>query len=269
MHKLFQTALFTIRDQLRHKSYYVLLGGSILLLFLFRGCYHADFNVNGRGIDSAAFAGYISIIAFQIVCYAMFLLTILLSMKILTRDKNDGAMVMFLSRPVSRWQYILGRISGTWFLSTVFMLILHGILLGITWSQTGNILSSLLPASLLSAVNLLCIITMVCLFSLFMPDFIAAAISFGFIAIGFFSEAGYQIIQGKLFQAISQGNISPDYSLWRVLYPKINMLQYYAGTMISQSDFQGMGLVHPIVNVLAYLLVAGALLLVIFHRKEV
>lgn len=269
MHKLFQMALFTIRDQLRHKSFYVLLGGSTLLLFLIRGCYTADFHVNGKAIDASAFVGYISIISFQIVCYTMFLLAILLSMKILTRDKNDGAMVMFLSRPMSRWQYIFGRITGTWFISTAFMLVLHAILLGITWSQTGNILIGLLPASLLSAVNLLCIIIMVCLFSLFMPDFMAALTSFGIITIGLFSEAGFQIVQGKLFQAISQGNVPPGASLWRVFYPKVSMLQYYAGTIINQSDFQGMGLVHPIINVLVYLLIAGILLLLIFGRKEV
>jgi len=269
MGKLLQILLFTIRDMLRQKSVYILLAGCILLLLLVRGCYSAEFNVNGRVIDTAHLTAYISVIAFQLICYAMFPLAILLAMKIVTRDKADGAMVMFLCRPVARWQYVIGRILGAWVVSALFLMVLQGVLMVIVWSQTGGMLTSLLPGALIAALNLLCIITLVFLLSLLMPDFVAAAAGFAIIAVGFFSEAGYQLLQGKLFQAVTQGNIPADSSLWRILYPKLNMLQYYAGTVVAQSDFHGMGQVHPLINVLIYILGAMTLSLFLFRRMEV
>ena len=172
MGKLLLILLFTIRDMLRQKSVYVLLAGCILLLLLVRGCYSAEFNVNGRVLDPAHLFAYISVIAFHLVCYAMFPLAILLAMKIVTRDKADGAMVMFLCRPVARWQYVIGRILGAWVVSALFMMVLQGVLMAIVWSQTGGILMGLLPGGLIAALNLLCIITLVFLLSLLMPDFL-------------------------------------------------------------------------------------------------
>jgi hypothetical protein len=66
-----------------------------------------------------------------------------------------------------------------------------------------------------------------------------------------------------------QGSIHSDSSLWRILFPKINMLQYYAGSVVQNDQFQAMGPVHPTVNVLGYTLVLGIVLVIAFNRKEV
>ena len=269
MNKLIQTFLYTLRDQTRYKSFFILLAIAALFVFLVRGCYHMDYVVNGQKVDSVAFAQHVSNIVFQVICYGMFLMTTLLSMKLFSRDRNDGSTVMFLCRPVHRWQYVLGRILGTWMLCTLFMMTLHAVIFAITWSNTGQPVPGFLLASLVSSVNVLFITVTACLFSMFMPDFIAALACVGIIGIGFISETGYRIIQSDVFQAMSRGNVPTDSSLWRILFPKINMLQFYAGTMINDDAFKGMGYFHPVINVLIYIVCAGVVLMVVFNRKEV
>jgi len=246
MNRLIQTVLYTLRDQTRYKSFFILLAIAALFVFLVRGCYHMDYVVNGQKVDSVAFARHVSNIVFQVICYGMFLMTILLSMKIFSRDRDDGSTVMFLCRPVQRWQYAFGRILGIWLLCTLFMMVLHAVIFVIAWLNTGQPVLGFLLASLVSSVNLLFITVTVCLFSMFMPDFIAALACVGIIGIGFISEIGHRIIQSDIFQAMSRGNIPDDAALWRLLYPKISMLQFYAGTVISDNIFQGMGYFHPV-----------------------
>jgi ABC-type transport system involved in multi-copper enzyme maturation permease subunit len=269
MNNLIKTALYTIRDQTRHKSFYIILIISALFVFLIRGCYDANLTINQQKLDHTEIAWHISTIVFQVICYGMFLMTALLSMKIFSRDQSDGSTVMYLSRPVDRWQYVFGRISGIWVVCLLFMLLLHTIIFFITWSKTGNLVPGFLAASLIASINLLLITCMVCLFSLFMPDFVAAFASIGIIGIGFISETGYRILQSKIVQDISRGDLTTDASLWQICFPKFNMLQYYAGTVIKNSEFQGMGPIHPVINVLIYLIVAGVLLLVVFNRREI
>ncbi len=163
-----------MRDQMRHKSFYVLLGLSILFVLTIRGCYDGGYTVNGKMVDNATVAWHVSKIVFHLISSGMFLMASMLSMKIFSRDHEDGSVVLFLSRSVFRWQYVLGRVTGTWVLCLVFMFILHLTIFLTVWAKTGTIISGYLTASLVCSINLLFVIACVCFLSLFMPDFISA-----------------------------------------------------------------------------------------------
>ena len=111
----------------------------------------------------------------------MFLMVSMLSMKIFSRDHKDGSMILFLSRSVVRWQYVLGRIAGTWVLCLVFMFLLHLTIFLTVWLNTGETITGYLTASIVSSINLLFVILCVCFLSLFMPDFISAAFTLGIL----------------------------------------------------------------------------------------
>ena len=125
MNNLARISIITVKDLMRQKSFYVLLAIAIVFVLLLRNCYHGSYIVNGRSVDQVSLAFHASLIAFHMIAAGMFLMTTMLSMSIFSRDRDDGSMVMFLSRAVDRWQYMLGRIIGTWVLSTLFMFILH------------------------------------------------------------------------------------------------------------------------------------------------
>ena len=81
---------YTIRDQMRHKSFYVLLGLSILFVLMIRGCYNGQYVVSGKQLDSITVAWHVSKIVFQVIASGMFLIVILLLMKIFSKDHEDG-----------------------------------------------------------------------------------------------------------------------------------------------------------------------------------
>jgi len=260
---------YTIRDQMRPKSFYILLGISILFVLMIRGCYNSDYMVNGKALDSMTVAWHVSRIVFQIIAAGMFLTAALLSMRIFSRDHADGSLVLFLSRPVFRWQYVFGRVIGTWILCLVFMFILHAAIFLTVWTKTGVMIPGYLTASLISSINLLFIIACVCLLSLFMPDFISVMFTMGVLFVGFVSDGSHQVINSEILKSIipAVGDAAP--ALWRILYPKVFMLQTYAGVLITESEFNNMGPFHPVLNLTFFIMLLMTLMLIRFNRKEV
>jgi ABC-type transport system involved in multi-copper enzyme maturation permease subunit len=259
----------TIRDQMRHKSFYVLLGLSILFVLMIRGCYSGQYVINGKQLDNITVAWHVSKIVFQAITSGMFLIVILLSMKIFTRDHEDGSLVLFLSRPVFRGQYILGRIAGTWFLCLVFMFILHATIFFTVWVKTGAIIPGYLTASLVCSINLLFIAVLVCFLSLYLPDFMSAVFTVGILFVGYISDGGHQILNSEILKAaVPSAGASPP-ALWRILYPKVYMVQAFADSIINQSSFNSMGPLHPILNVSFFIILITMLMLVVFNKKEI
>jgi ABC-type transport system involved in multi-copper enzyme maturation permease subunit len=267
MDNLIKIALVTIKDQMRQKSFYLLLAIAVLFILFIRSCYHGDYSVNGQAVDSVTVAWHASLFVFHFIAAVMFLMTSMLAMSVFSRDRDDGSMVMLLSRPVDRWQYVLGRISGIWILSTAFMFILHLTIFLIVLSSTGGMVSGYLTASILCSVNLLFAIVLTCLLSLYLPNFIAAIFTLGIIGISFISDGAYQAMQNELVKSVISGDT--QLSLWRIIYPKVYMFQYYASTLISNNELEGMGPTYTWANVALYTVVLAAAILWSFNRKEV
>ena len=269
MNNVIKITIYTMRDQMRHKSFYVLLGLSILFILTIRGCYDGGYTVNGKMVDTATVAWYVSKIVFHLIAVGMFLMVSMLSMKIFSRDHKDGSTVLFLSRSVFRWQYILGRVTGTWVLCLVFMFILHLTIFLTVWLKTGTIIAGYLTASLVCSINLLFVIACVCFLSLYMPDFISALFTMGILFVGFISDGGYQIINSDIVRSAVPFSTDGGPALWRVLYPKVFMLQAYADAIISKSEFHSMGPFHPLLNLSLFILLIMMSMLICFNRKEI
>jgi len=269
MNNFIKIATFTIVDQMKHKSFYVLLVISILFVLMIRGCYQGEYIVNGRQINNITLAWHVSKIVFQIIAVGMFLMVSMFSMKIFSRDHADGSLILFLSRPVFRWQYVLGRIAGTWALCLVFMFLLHLTIFLTVWTKTGATIPGYLTASLVCSINLLFIIVCVCFLSLFMPDFISAVFTMGILLVGFISDGGHQIINSEIVKSAVPSTLNADPALWRILYPKVFMVQAYADSIISKSRLSTMGPFHPMLNLSLFILLIMVLLLISFNKKEI
>ncbi len=267
MDNLIKIALATIKDQMRQKSFYLLLAIAVIFILFIRSCYRGDYSVNGQPVDNVTVAWHASLFVFHFIAAVMFLMTSMLSMSVFSRDSDDGSMVMFLSRPVDRWQYVLGRISGIWILSTVFMFILHLTIFLIVLSNTGGMVSGYLTASLLCSLNLLFAIVLTCLLSLYLPNFIAAIFTLSIIGISYISDGAYQAMQSELVKSFVSGD--SQISLWRILYPKVYMFQSYASTLISNNELEGIGPMYTWPNVALYTVVLAAAILWSFNRKEI
>ena len=267
MNNLIKIAFFTIKDQMRQKSFYLLLAIAVLFILLIRSCYHGDYSVNGQQVDNVSVAWHASLLVFHFIAAGMFLMTSMLAMGVFSRDSDDGSLVLFLSRSVDRWQYALGRIAGIWVLSAGFMFILHLTIFLIVLANTGGMIAGYLTASLLCSVNLLFAIVLTCFLSLYLPNFMAAIFTLGIICISFISDGAYQAMQTELVQLLISGD--RPISTWRIFYPKVYMLQHYASTLISNTQFEGMGHMYTWLNIVLYTVVLAAAVLLGFCRREI
>ena len=149
------------------------------------------------------------------------------------------------------------------------MFILHLTIFLTVWAKTGTIISGYLTASLVSSINLLFVIACVCFLSLFMPDFISALFTMGILFVGFISDGGYQVINSDIVRSAVPSSVDLGPALWRVLYPKVFMVQAYADAIISKSEFRNMGSFHPLLNLSFFILLIMTLMLGCFNRKEI
>jgi ABC-type transport system involved in multi-copper enzyme maturation permease subunit len=270
MRKFKKIVLYTIADIMNHRSVYVALAFCILFVLLLRGCFHGPIMINGQEMDPAVIAEHLSRVAFHLIAGGALMIACLLSMRLLGRDREDGTAVMMLSRPVRRAEYLAGRVAGLWGVSCLFMLLLQLTVVLLSVFRAGGALPGYVPASLLCCLNLLFITVFVCLLSLLLPEFLAAAVAFLVITVSFISESAFHVMQSDLLKAAlgNEVEVEVTVSLWRSLFPKVAGLQYYASSLLGNEPYQSMGPVSPVLNIALYTALLAGVLLWRFRHEE-
>lgn len=269
--KLLSVIKFTILDELHNKSFYVLTLICMFFVFLLRGCFKSPVTFNGQQVDSVTVGWHASIAAFNIIASAGVLIAILLAMRVLRRDKDNGMLIAILSKPVQRLEYIAGKIIGLWILAYGLTLLLHLAVYIIMLINSGARIPLFIPASLVTSVNVLFAVSLVLLFSLIMPDFIAALSALGICIISLISDSIFAVFQNQGVQSmvgdIAQQQTS-SIALWRIIWPKIVAVQYFSTSLITDTGFNFPGPVHPVVNILIYCSVIFGFLYLKFSKEE-
>ena len=267
-------AHYTLSDEVRQKSFVVMFVICVLGVFLSRGCYQGNYMVNGQLLNAGTVAGTVSKATFHIIAVCVMLITALLSMRVFRRDLDNGMQACFLSKPITRWQYVLGKILGLWALSVPFMFILHGIVFFITSLHLKVVMPEYLAASLLCSFNLLFVIIAVLLLSLLMSDIIAFLCVMAIVVAGFVADWIHAINQNQMVQAIMQPSTHSQADLtWSnavyYIWPKLSGTQQFASSLIGHEGFHGFVSLYPIINVLLYCLILMGLLFWRFRSEEV
>ncbi len=272
---IIKIAKYTLTDEVRQKSFIVMFVICSIFVFLVRGCYHGNYMVNGQVLDTRTAALTVSKVTFHVIAAGMMLITALLSMRIFKRDRDEGMQSCILSKPITRRQYVMGKILGLWSLSVLFMFILHSIVFLITSINLNVVMPEYLAASLLCSFNLLFVVVTVLLLTLLMPDIVAFLCVMGIAVIGSVADGIYAINQSRMAQMmlLQQGpHPHSGLTLWKVVYylwPKLSDTQHLASSLIGSEGFQGIGSVYPLINVLLYCLILGALLFRCFKNEEI
>jgi ABC-type transport system involved in multi-copper enzyme maturation permease subunit len=270
---IIRIAKYTLIDEVRQKSFIILFVICAIFVFLVRSCYHGDYRVNGQFLDAGTVVSALSKVTFHLISAGAMLIAALLSMRVFRRDRDDGMQSCILSKPIARWQYIMGKIIGIWALSALFMFMLHSIVFLITSLNLKVVIPGYLIASLLCSLNLLFVVISVLLLSLLMPDIIAFLCVMGIGIVGLVADGISAISHSQMAQGmLQQSGSQPDLTGWRVVYylwPKLSGTQQVASSVISSEGFQGLGSVYPLINVLIYVLILGALLFRLFRNKDI
>ena len=266
---------YTLIDEVQQRSFIVMFVICAVCVFLVRGCYQGNYMVNGQALDAGTIVRTLSKVVFHIISAGVMVITALLSMRIFRRDRAEGMQSCALSKPIARWQYVTGKIMGLWVLSVLFMFILHSIVFLITSINLKVFMPEYLVASLLCSINLLFVVIAVLLLSLMMPDIVAFLCVLGigivgFVADGIAAASHSQIAQAMLQQ--SAGHPQPDLTWWKVVYllwPKLLGVQQLASSLIESESSHGFGPIYPLINILLYCLILGALLYKRFSKEDV
>ncbi|MDD2541512.1 MAG: ABC transporter permease subunit, partial [Desulfuromonadaceae bacterium] len=176
---------YTLIDEVQQRSFVIMFVICALCVFLIRGCYQGNYMVNGHSLDAETVVITLSKAVFHIISAGVMVIAALLSMRIFRRDRNEGMQSCILSKPIARWQYVMGKIVGLWAVSVLFMFILHSIVFLITSINLKIFMPEYLVASLLCSVNLLFVIIAMLLLSLLMPDIVAFLCVLGVGIVGF------------------------------------------------------------------------------------
>jgi len=267
---IIRIAKYTLTDEIRQKSFIVMFAICAIFIFLVRGCYQGNYMVNGQALDVGTVIRTVSKLTFHVIAVGAMLLTALLSMRIFRRDRDDGMQSSILSKPITRWQYVAGKIIGLWALSIIFMFILHGIVFIIASINLGTLLPEYLIASLLGSFNLLFVIVAVFLLSLLMSDVFAFLCVLGIGIVGAVADAIYAISLSQMTQMmIGQPGPQSDWTAWKAIYylwPKISGAERFASSVIGGEAVVS---IYPLINVLFYVFILGTLLFWRFRNEDI
>jgi|WetSurMetagenome_2_1015567.scaffolds.fasta_scaffold00048_54 hypothetical protein len=259
---------YTLLDIVHQKSFFVLLAVSIGFVMLLRSCYSGSYMVNGQAVDGLTVAWHASIVAFHVVAAGVLLVAVILSMNLFRRDREDGTAQYMLSKPLSRVTYVAGRVMGVWLVSSTFMFCLHLTIFVITLVSAGGTMPGYLTASCVCSVNVLFVVLLVCLLSLYMPDFAAALAGLGVASVSYAVDSVFHAAQTKLVQTMLQ-NHPVSAPPWALAWPKLCSLQDFAVSLINGKPFHSLGPVHPALVMAFYVCVAAAGLFLAFNRREI
>ncbi|MDD2733011.1 MAG: ABC transporter permease subunit [Desulfuromonadaceae bacterium] len=266
---------FTLIDELQQRSFVIMFVICALCVFLIRGCFQGNYMVNGQALDAATIVRTLSKATFHVIGAGVMVITALLSMRIFRRDRTEGMQACILSKPIARWQYVMGKIIGLWLLSTLFMFTLHSIVFLITSINLKVFMPEYLIASLLCSINLLFVVVAVLLLSLLMPDIVAFLCVLGVGIVGFVGDGIAAAGHSQIAQAIvqqSSGHTQLDVTWWKVMYalwPKLLGVQQLASSLFESESNHGFGPIYPLINVLVYCFILGALLFKRFRNEDI
>ncbi len=272
---IIRIAKYTLADEVQQKSFVIMFIICAIFVFLIRGCYQGNYLVNGRLLDAETVVRSVSKVTFHIIAAGVMLITALLSMRVFRRDRGDGMQSCILSKPVARWQYVVGKIIGLWALSALFMFTLHSVVFLITSINLKVVMPEYLIASLLCSFNLLFVVVAVLFLSLLMPDIVAFLCVMGIGIVGFVADGISAISHSQMAQAMMQqpgAHSQSDLTWWKVTYylwPKLSGVQQLASLLIGSEAFPGSGSIYPLINVLLYCLILGALLFWRFKNEDI
>ena len=270
---IIRIAKYTLIDEVRQKSFIIMFVICAVCVFLVRGCYQGHYMVNGQVLDVETIVSTVSKVIFHLIGAGVTVLTALLAMRIFRRDRNEGMQACILSKPIARWQYVMGKIVGLWVLSVLFTFILHGIVFVMTAVTIKAVMPGYLVASLICSLNLLFVVVAVLFLSLLMPDIIAFLCVMGIGIVGIAADGIFAISRSHMGQAMMQQPGAPsDWTAWKAFYyvwPKLSGTEQFAASFIGSNGFQGFAAVYPPINVLIYVLILGALLFRYFRKEEI
>lgn len=262
------SALFvnTLLKEFRSKTLMFLLFLTIIVLLLVNSTMNFYLQLNSQNIslsDSKLAVYFLIIIFWGIFLGAM------LGSNCIKSDENDKMFDQFLSFPITRLEYLIARITGTWFIVICYYLfsIFAGIVILSNATGVEGMYSKVCVAFFYNCLILLGVISFAALYSLFTPKLIAfcmTILTYLFISLanGFVGPMSIEVV----FQSPSITNMAGK--LIDYILPRLGTLKTISNSIIMDRQIEQ----NTGIEILHYVLTYSILFLLIwfiFNKKEI
>jgi Cu-processing system permease protein len=256
----------TIKEGLRNKMFYILLGIALIFILIGRGCMSGSMNIQNQQLTPDQMVSFGTTIGFFIISFWGLTLAGLLSMGAIVSDIETGVITTFISKPLSRLEYLLGK-----FIGVLAVVLLNIAVLALGFSILAFLKAGLFPFSLLAALgifvlNIVLLISFIFLISLVTSRVIAMI--FGILAYVFSTVFDIFIYFDPLREKLV-GSASTEL-IMKIIYfafPQWGSTWFYSASFVYDAFSQSMSF-WPVAHTVLYLGLVWVLMAFVFSRKE-
>jgi len=197
-----------------------LMGGLFLVLFTI-GFYfvhrHARFSLVGQRPE---FMNFFLMVGMYVVNFLVAMLTVLASVDCIAGEINSGTIQTIVTKPVRRWQVVLGKWLGLASMMAIFVVVMSGAMMAIVWAIGHYLAPHPLEGIALMILEGLVLLTLSILGGTRLSTLANGVVVF--MAFGLAFAAGWIEQIGDLLKSDTLGNISivvsliiPSEAMWR------------------------------------------------------
>ncbi len=266
MRQILAIAGNTIKEGLRNKMFYILLGIALVFILIGRGCMSGSMNIQNRQLTPDQMVSFGTTIGFFIISFWGLTLAGLLSMGAIVSDVETGVITTFISKPLSRLEYLLGK-----FVGVLAVVLLNVVVLALGFSILAFLKAGLFPFSLLAALGIFVLNIMLLISFIFLVSLVTSrVIAMVFGILGYVFSTVFDIF--VYFDAVREKLIGAATAQWiaKIIYfafPQWGSTWFYSASFINDFFSQSMSF-WPVAHTVLYLGLIWTLMAFVFSRKE-
>ena len=260
--KVWAIAKVGFKECLRYRIFYFILIIAIFFIFLGKSCTPQMSTNNSMIIDLKTQQNLAMKVGFHGIIFWSVMLCGLLSSNLLSKEEEEGTVAMTLSRPVSRAQFVAGKILSVIMISTFNLIMLSGVFLFLFYVEMKQFNPSILLSFLIMVISLILYALMTVALSFFIPRIVTPLVSM-FIYLFTLWIALPAYFDTIKYIWIPSGRIEMFYKY----LPKFGDIQFFSASFIDVSA-KNYDIMLSCINALFYIFFFWFLILFLFKKRS-
>ncbi len=263
MTRIWAVTKVAIKENLRNRFIYFIFAAALVFILLGRGCAMQAPSPGQPNLILNS-AGKISMHAvFHLIAGWSILLCSLLSMSAITKDLEEGTLVMQLARPISRSTLLLGKLLAVLMISVVTLYLLAGTFFVLHYTKTG--IAN--PDIFLGYIGLIFSLVLTAIFGFFC-SLILPRLAVPIVTLFIYTAS--MCVELLFFYDHLDKLLKPSHFavMLNKTLPQFGEIQFWGATIaMKKASLANCAL--PAANLLFFSLILWGLLIFIFNRKEI
>ncbi len=263
MKRILTIANISVMENLRNKTVYFVF--AVALFFVLVGSGFNPTTVTQKGASAVPMDPYVIAVqvAFHIIVFLSMTMCSLLSMSVLSKEFEQGTIIMALARPVSRAEFALGKLLSVLIISVLNMLLLGIVFFVMFYIKVDQLNFMIFPAFVFIFLCMILITMLNMLFSFFLPRMAVSIVSLFVYLASVFTEIPYYFKT-----AIEKWEPSATTAFLNTVLPDFGELQFTCASLFSGGTtfFDCLG---PSLSLIIYSVACWCLLVYVFKKEPV